>query len=474
MIINKIENNTDFYEMASVCFILKNNIKQLSYIKDEDKEFIKTQADKNIIIPIYNKTGYSYLVIIKENQTHEEFREQGNKLYNILKTNLTNNIHINGDNIHQLEVLAFAESIVLSSYTFSKYITDKDDYSINKIDIYHNKVDINQVKHLNYLLKAVFWARDKVNEPNNSLNAIKFSEDIKKIGEESGFNVDVLDKKKIESLKMGGLLSVNKGSIDPPTFTICEWKPKNAKNSKPYVLVGKGVMYDTGGLSLKPTAGSMDSMKSDMAGAAAVASVMYAMALCKKPVWIIGLIPATDNRPDGNAYAPGDIIQMYNKLYVEVLNTDAEGRLILADALSYADKYKPELIIDIATLTGSAAIAIGKHASICMGNADNEDFKTLIEAGNKSHERLVQFPFWDNYKESLKSDIADLKNIGEREAGAISAGKFLEHFTKSPYIHIDIAGTAFLNNNDSYRSKGGTGVGVRMLTEFFKTISNKL
>jgi leucyl aminopeptidase len=232
-------------------------------------------------------------------------------------------------------------------------------------------------------------------------------------------------------------------------------------------------MYDTGGLSLKPTAGSMDSMKSDMAGAAAVASTLYAMALCKKPVWIIGLIPATDNRPDGNAYAPGDIIQMYNKLYVEVLNTDAEGRLILADALSYADKYNPELVIDLATLTGSAAMAIGKHASICMGNADAEKFNTLINAGDKAHERLVQFPFWDDYKKSLKSNIADLKNIGEREGGAISAGKFLEHFTKSPYIHIDIAGTAFLDSDDSYRLKGATGVGVRMLTEFFKTISSR-
>jgi leucyl aminopeptidase len=473
MIINKISDKPGFYKNTNICFVLKKDIETLTYINNEDKEYVKNQADSNSIIPIYNKTGHSYLVIIENNQNNEDFRVQGNKLFAFLKTEQPNNIFIDGSNIHQLELLAFAEGIVLSGYKFNKYISENKNYSIDNINLYHDKVDVNQAKHLNHLLKAVFWARDMVNEPYNSLNAEKFAKEVSKLGEESGFNVEIFDKRKIESLKMGGLLSVNKGSIDPPTFTVCEWKPKNAKNSKPYILVGKGVMYDTGGLSLKPTAGSMDSMKSDMAGAAAVASTLYAMALCKKPVWIIGLIPATDNRPDGNAYAPGDIIQMYNKLYVEVLNTDAEGRLILADALSYADKYNPELVIDLATLTGSAAMAIGKHASICMGNADAEKFNTLINAGDKAHERLVQFPFWDDYKKSLKSNIADLKNIGEREGGAISAGKFLEHFTKSPYIHIDIAGTAFLDSDDSYRLKGATGVGVRMLTEFFKTISSR-
>ena len=271
---------------------------------------------------------------------------------------------------------------------------------------------------------------------------------------------------------MGGLLAVNKGSIDPPTFTICEWKPENAINKKPYLIVGKGVMYDTGGLSLKPTANSMDLMKSDMAGAAAIAGSIYAVALNKLPVWVVALLPATDNRPDGNAYAPGDIIKMYNGLHVEVMNTDAEGRMILADALSYGDKFEPELVIDMATLTGSAELAIGAHAAIVMGNADDERIDQLIESGSKVHERLVRFPFWDDYTKSLKSKVADLKNLGAREGGAISAGKFLEHFTKSPYIHIDIAGPAFISADDSYRTAGGSGYGVRLLGEFFKNVSN--
>jgi leucyl aminopeptidase len=159
-------------------------------------------------------------------------------------------------------------------------------------------------------------------------------------------------------------------------------------------------------------------------------------------------------------------------LHVEIMNTDAEGRLILADALSYADRYEPELVIDLATLTGSAQMALGQEASVMMGNASDEWFQKLETAGTAVHERLVRFPFWDEYKEALKSPIADLKNVGKREAGAISAGKFLEHFTKAPFIHIDIAGTAFLTSDDSYRLQGGTGVGVRLLTEFFKIISN--
>jgi leucyl aminopeptidase len=348
---------------------------------------------------------------------------------------------------------------------------EKKNY-LEKISVFHPEMTSEDIDTLNNILKAVFWVRDAVNEPVNYMNATKFASEIQEIGKQVNLNVEVFDKKKIESLRMGGLLAVNKGSIDPPTFTICEWKPENAKNNKPYILVGKGVMYDTGGLSLKPTAGSMDFMKSDMAGAAAVAGTLYALALTHQPVWVIGIMPATDNRPDGNAYTPGDIIKMYNGLSVEVLNTDAEGRLILADALSYADRYEPELVIDLATLTGSAIMAIGKYASVFMGNADNSCFNKLENAGNNTNERLVRFPFWDEYAESLKSNIADLKNIGERYGGAISAGKFLEHFTKSPYIHIDIAGPAFVDTDDAYIVKGSTGFGVRLLIEFFKNISN--
>jgi len=270
---------------------------------------------------------------------------------------------------------------------------------------------------------------------------------------------------------MGGLLAVNKGSIDPPTFSILEYKPADAKNAEPYILVGKGVVFDTGGLSLKPTPNSMDYMKCDMGGAAAVAGAIYAVAKAGLPVHIIGLIPATDNRPDGNAYVPGDVINMYDGTTVEVLNTDAEGRMILADALAWAKQYKPQLVIDLATLTGAAHVAIGEQGMVGMGNARRDIMDLLIESSFDIHERIAEFPFWDDYAEMMKSDIADLKNIGGRTAGAITAGKFLEHFTDYPYIHLDIAGPSFLKTNDSYRMAGGTGVGVRLLYRFFKKIS---
>jgi leucyl aminopeptidase len=305
-----------------------------------------------------------------------------------------------------------------------------------------------------------------VNEPLSYLTAVQLSSEIQQMGEEAGFTVEVFNKKKIESLKMGGLLAVNKGSVDPPTFSILTWKPDGAVNARPIILVGKGVVFDTGGLSLKPTNDSMDYMKCDMGGAAAVAGAIYSVAKNDLPVWVIGLIPATDNRPDGNAYVPGDVVTMYNGTTVEVLNTDAEGRMILADALSYAKQYDPEVVIELSTLTGSAQAAIDKYGIVGMGNASREVMNQLKESGLYSGERIAEFPFWDEYKEQLKSDIADLKNIGGKYAGAITAGKFLEHFTDYPYIHLDIAGASFNKLPHNYRGKGGSGVGVRILYHY--------
>ena len=260
--------------------------------------------------------------------------------------------------------------------------------------------------------------------------------------------------------------------MDPPTFTIATYSHPEAVNEKPIVLVGKGVVYDTGGLSLKPTPGSMDCMKSDMAGAAAVAGAIYLAALQQLKINLVVLIPATDNRPGMDAYTPGDILTMHNGTTVEVLNTDAEGRLILADALAYSAKYDPEIVIDAATLTGAAVRAIGTQASIIMGNAADSYFNELEKAGNEVHERVVRFPFWDEYLKEMKSPIADLKNIGSGNAGMITAGKFLEHFVKAPYIHMDVAGPTWLDAKDSYRPKGGTGAGVRLLYQFLKNKSN--
>jgi len=289
------------------------------------------------------------------------------------------------------------------------------------------------------------------------------------LAQEVQVEATVLDKEKLEDLGMGGILAVNKGSVTPPTFTILEWKPDNAVNKKPIVFVGKGVVYDTGGVSLKPTKNSMDFMKCDMAGAAAVIGATYAVAKAKLPIHLVCLVPATDNRPGVDAYVPGDVIKMYSGSTVEVLNTDAEGRMLLADALHYAKQYKPQLVVDLATLTGSAARAIGEQAAVLMTNTDEATKEKLRLAGQKVHERVVEFPLWDEYAEQLKSDIADITNLGKGSAGAITAGKFLEHFTDYPWMHLDIAGVAWRHQEDSYRSKGGSGYGVRLLFEFIKS-----
>lgn len=364
------------------------------------------------------------------------------------------------------------EGFMLGSYQFTKYLSKKEDknYLLEEI-IVGNDFNDSSISEISNITSSVSWARDMVNEPVSYLNAEQLAAEISRFSSVDDVSVTVLEKNQIESLKMGGLLAVNQGSIDQPTFTIVEYKPSNAKNRKPIVLVGKGVVYDTGGLSLKPTPNSMDVMKSDMGGAACMAGAIYLAALQKLPIHLICLIPATDNRPGLNAYAPGDIVTMYNGTTVEVLNTDAEGRMILADALAYSKKYDPEVVIDAATLTGAAYRAIGAHGSIVMGNADQKYFNQLEKAGNEVFERTVQFPFWDEYYEEMKSDIADLKNLGGATAGMITAGKFLEHFVEAPYIHMDIAGPAWLDRKDAYRTKGGSGVGVRMLYQFFKNLN---
>lgn len=413
----------------------------------------------------YLKLGSQFIFFVKDDLSNEKLRIAGNTVRAKLPKDATKVI-ISGK---KDTALYLAEGLVLSNYQFLKYFKDADSkrYQLASVEVI-GKFEKDQIQKLNNILKSVYWTRDMVNEPVSYLTATQLATEIQKLGEEANFSVQVLEKSKIEALKMGGLLAVNKGSIEPPTFTILEYKPKNARNKKPLVLVGKGVVYDTGGLSLKPTAGSMDLMKSDMAGAACMAATIYAAALNNLDVHIVGLIPATDNRPGLNAYAPGDVIHMYDGTTIEVLNTDAEGRMILADALAYASKFNPELVIDAATLTGAAVVAIGTKASCMMGNAKQKVLDKLIEAGNDVHERVVQLPFWDEYKDDLKSSVADMKNIGSRYAGMITAGKFLEHFVKAPYVHLDIAGPSFLEAPENYKGKGGTGVGVRLLHEFIE------
>jgi len=394
----------------------------------------------------------------------EKMRQAGNALST--KVNGYNEDRIALFGAYSEEV---SEGLILGNYQFLRYFGDREKRRNTLVQIFVENADTPAMRAIAYATMGTLFARDLVNTPVIDLSATDLANQAKEAAKRHGFSIEVLEKKQIESLKMGGLLAVNTGSPEPPTFIIMEHKPKNATNDQPIVLVGKGVVYDTGGLSLKPS-NFMDTMKSDMGGAAAVIGTMSAVAEANLPVHVIGLVPATDNRPGGNAVTPGDVITISDGTTVEVLNTDAEGRLILSDALVYAKRYKPELVIDLATLTGAAARAIGRYAIVGMGNAPTSEMELLQKSGDKVRERIVEFPFWDEYKELLKSPIADLKNIGGAEAGAITAGKFLEHFTDYPYIHLDIAGPAFLSKRVGYQIEGGTGIGVRLLFDF---LSNK-
>ncbi|MBC7923467.1 MAG: leucyl aminopeptidase [Ferruginibacter sp.] len=403
----------------------------------------------------------------------EAMRRLGADLFRtvrMLPTEVMQMVSLTGD---PDDLLRFCEGFALSSYQFLKYKTQKKSHSIRTLLLHDQAITPQRVRELANVIQAAMIARDLVNEPVIYLTAEQFSKEISILGEHAGFDVEVFNKSKIRSLKMGGLLAVNTGSPNPPTFNVLEYKPEGARNAKPYVLVGKGVVYDTGGLSIK-TAVGMETMKCDMAGGAAVAATLYALAHNNVPLHVVGLIPATENRLDGNALAPGDVITMHSGKTVEVLNTDAEGRLILADALSYATRYEPELVIDLATLTGAAARVIGKEGVVMMGTASEEVKKALLRSGEEVYERLVEFPLWEEYGQQLESDIADLKNIGGTEGGAITAGKFLEHFTSYPWLHLDIAAGAYLTIADSYRGKNATGLGVRLLYHFLTERAKEL
>jgi leucyl aminopeptidase len=282
------------------------------------------------------------------------------------------------------------------------------------------------------------------------------------LGRRHGFEVTVLDRAAIEREKMGALLSIAQGSVEEPRFIVLEYKGADAA---PVVLVGKGVTFDTGGISIKP-AEKMEDMKFDMSGAAAVLGTFEMLGRLKPKVHVVGLIPSTENMPSGTAVKPGDVITSHFGKTIEMINTDAEGRLILCDALSYARRYQPAAVLDIATLTGAIVVALGHTAAGLMGT-DDKLIEEVRQAGERAGERVWPLPLWDEYRELMKSDIADVKNAGGRPAGSISAGWFLREFVEGyPWAHLDIAGTAYSDREDATRVKGPTGMGVRLFSEF--------
>jgi len=444
------------------------NEEQVKYVEKHIKE------DRKLVsVNQFNRLVHVIIANDKRgiNRQMESLRRAGDNVASALNGQKKTSVIVSSL-VERKLTLAFVEGMVLGNYQFLKYRTKaaKEKNTLENIFVQAKDVDNRHLAELLTVTDAVCKARDLVNEPVNFLGAQGLADAFVKMGKEAGFTVQVMNKAKITAMKMGGLLAVNLGSVDEPTFSIMEYKGRGAQNKQPYVLVGKGVVYDTGGLSIKPTAG-MDTMKCDMAGAAAVGCLMYAIAKAKLPIHVVALVPATDNRPGFNAFAPGDIITMYDGSTVEMLNSDAEGRMILADALTYAKKYKPAATFEFSTLTGAAAAAVGPYGIVCMGTASDALKNKLKQSGDAVHERLAEFPFWDEYDDLLKSDIADMKNIGGPVGGAITAGRFLVKFTDYPYMHFDIAAPAYISARDSYRCKGGTGVGIRLVFDYFKNLT---
>ena len=426
---------------------------------------------------LFNRlTHYDFLQLLSKKtdpEGMEHLRKRGERIKAHLTRNRQTECLIRDFTSNREAVAALSEGIALGAYSFLRHKqAEKERTLLRELFIESKAFDEPYINRLNNLMSACYIARDMVNEPSNMMGAYTLSQIMAEKGHSAGINVKVLNKKEITKHNMTGLLTVNLGSINEPTFTVLEWKPENAINKQPVVLAGKGLVYDTGGINLKPGSG-LEGMKSDMAGGAAVFGAIYALAKNNIPINVVGLVPATDNRPGGNAMVPGDIIRMGNGKTVEIINTDAEGRLILADALLFARQFNPQLVIDIATLTGSATMAIGRHGIVTMHVNAEKYFNNLETSGNKVYERIAGFPFWKEYDKEIESDVADIRNLGKnRGAGAIIAGKFLSHFINYPWIHLDIATMAYLDSEDSYRGKGGTGVGVRLLYDFLAKFDN--
>lgn len=432
----------------------------------------KLKKNKYAVLPNANPDERSYIVYFDPNDYKtipsllEKARRTAASIYDELSGEMFEAAELICDPETAGLAAAFAEGFVLASYKFDKYLSEKEKSKLKEICI-SKGISEKEAEETQIICDSIFMARDMVNEPPCSLTTAEFTARIEHEIKGTIIQCEIFGNEKIAELGMGGIIAVNQGSSEPPAFAMLEYSPENAINDKPIAFVGKGIVYDTGGLSIKGTPDSMDFMKSDMSGGAVVFGAFLAAAKMNLPVKLIAAIPITDNRLSAESYSPGDVIIMHSGTSVEVLNTDAEGRLVLADALSYIKKYEPLTVISAATLTGAASSAIGGLGAVVMGNSKT-NIDAMKTAGEQVYERLAEFPFWDEYAEMIKSDIADVKNIGGKEGGAVTAGKFLEKFTNYPYLHLDIAGPSFLKAKDSYRGKGATGFGVRLLYKFAK------
>ncbi len=369
---------------------------------------------------------------------------------------------------------AIADYLSQTDYKYDTYITTKKDEDghrpinatlIVDLDRKHIKQVESEARALRSGIRTV---RDLGNAPANLVTPTRLAERAEEIARAVGVKCTVFGRKEIERMKMGGLLAVNRGSAEEPRFIVLEYAPRKAR--KHVALVGKGITFDSGGISIKP-AEKMEEMKFDMCGAAAVIGTIEAAAKLELPVRITGAIPSTENLPSGSAYKPGDIVTMMSGKTVEIVNTDAEGRMILADALHYASQLKPDHLIDYATLTGACVVALASEAAGLFSN-DDELARKLIECGERVGERLWRMPVWDEYKDLIRSEWADMKNSGGRWGGAITAALFLKEYVDCPsWAHLDIAGTAYAEQETPREARGATGAGVRVTVAFLESLS---
>lgn len=357
---------------------------------------------------------------------------------------------------------AVAEGLLLGSYRFTRYKSDPKPSKIQRILFLD--ADEQQLSRAAITTQATCWARDMINEPASTLTPDVLAQRAKETGDVSGFEVTIWNEDELEQNGFGGLLGVASGSANPPRFIQMHYKAPGARAK--VALVGKGVTFDSGGLSLKDAA-NMETMKTDMGGAAAVIGAMSAIAKLKLEIEVLAFVPATENMPSGTAVRPGDVLKHYGGKTTEVLNTDAEGRLILADALAFASEQKPDAMVDVATLTGSIMIALGKKATGLFSN-DDALAAELEAASEAAGEPFWRMPLYDTYKKELESELADLKNVGSRWGGAIIAALFLREFVGEgiSWAHLDIAGAARAESDYDEHSKGGTGVAVRSLVNW--------
>jgi leucyl aminopeptidase len=365
---------------------------------------------------------------------------------------------------------AAAEGATLGLYRFTRYKSGDEDSGgadLDRLDLVCDGADdeaaVSGAADLGVKVAlATRVARDLANEPSNTATPEHLAAKAREMAERHGMAVEVLDRAGIEEEGLVGLATVGRSAENEPRFIVIEHR--NGGDGAPIVLVGKAVTFDSGGISIKPSSG-MENMKFDMSGGAAVLGVMEAVGALDLPLNVVALVPATENLPGGDAFKPGDVLRLHSGKTVEILTTDAEGRLILADALSYARRYEPAAVVDCATLTGACHVALGDHASGLMGN-DEGLISEVRAAGEATGERAWPLPLFEEYTEQIRGEVADIKNSGGRYGGALTAGAFLKEFADYPWAHLDIAGTAYGKKGNAYTPRGATGVPARLLVEF--------